>query len=118
MKEGQPIYTSQPNKSESIAKPLYPLIANNGATSRPLPTVGQYCRSIGLKLKPYTEWKKSDCPFCGWINGFLIRPDCGAFKCRKCGAHGNGLIQLHMQLHRLTYYKAYNQLAAWVGAMS
>lgn len=78
-----------------------------------LPTVGTYCRTIGVKLKHYNEWKKGDrCPFCAVKTGFLIRPDCGAFKCLGCGAHGSGIIQLHMELHGIDYGQAVDQLVA------
>lgn len=88
-------------------------------THKPLPTVGQYCRAIGVTLKHYNEWKKGDpCPFCRVKTGFLIRPDCGAFKCRECGAQGNGIIQLHMELHGINYGQALNQLAALAEAGS
>lgn len=80
---------------------------------RKMPTISRYCLSIGVKLKHYNEWKKGDhCPFCGVKLAFLIRPDSGAFKCLGCGAKGNGLIQLHMDLHGVDYGQALNQLAA------
>lgn len=85
---------------------------NQIKTHKPLPTVGQYCRAIGLRLKHFNEWKKADCPFCAFKKAFLIRPLGGAYRCTECGAHGNGLIQLHMELHGINYGQAVDQLAA------
>lgn len=77
-----------------------------------LPTVGAYCRSIGLKLTHYAEWKRGKrCPFCESEKGFLIRCDSGAFKCHDCGAKGNGIIKLHMQLHGVSEVQARAELA-------
>lgn len=76
------------------------------------PTVGQYCRAIGLKLRHYNEWKRGDhCPFCGVKSGFLLRPDCGAFKCQQCCAKGNSLLELHRQLHGVSEVQARAALA-------
>ena len=75
-------------------------------------TVGQFCRANGMKLKHHNEWKKADhCPLCGVKSGFFMRPDSGAFKCLRCGAKGNSLIQLHMQLHDVSEVQARAALA-------
>lgn len=76
-----------------------------------IPSVGQYCRANGMTLRHFNEWKKTDCPLCGVRSAFLIRPDSGAFKCRECGAHGNGLIKLHIELHGGTAVQARAALA-------
>lgn len=83
-----------------------------------LPSVGQYCRAMKMKLYHFTEWKQADCPCCCAKKAFLIRPDSGAFKCRNCGIKGGGLIILHMKLTGLSYQKACAQLYCWNGVIA
>lgn len=112
MKKGQLVYTSQPPAIQPrIAEAVFHQKVKH---SRPTPTVGQYYRVLHMKLKHFNEWKKGRCHFCGFKDAFLIRPDSGAYKCRKCGVKGNGLIQLHMELSGISYGQARDQLAAMV----
>lgn len=75
-----------------------------------LPSVGQYCRAIGMVLYHFTEWKQADCPCCGAPRALLIRPDSGAFKCRRCGIKGGNLVKLHMQITCIPYQQAIAEL--------
>ena len=113
-KEGQLLSESQPTKTNKAISAFFYSRNNTRKSDNALPTVGQYCRSKGWQLKHFTEWKKTNCPFCAANKTLLIRPDCGAFKCMMCGARGKDLISLHMQLHRIPFYLACEQLSQMV----
>lgn len=115
-KKGQYATTHQPlNKKLAVASYQF---QDTSTTPNKLPGVGQYFRAIGFNLNPIREpLKSADCPLCYFKDSFLVRPDSGAFRCTACGAHGNGLVQLHAQLHGITCEQAREQLAAWVEAL-
>lgn len=78
-----------------------------------LPEARRYFMALGLTLKSIVEpLQVTDCPFCCFADGFILRPVTGAWRCTGCGAHGNGLIQLHSQLHCISLELAREQLAA------
>ena len=82
-------------------------------TGNQLPDPRRYFRALGMELKPVNEpLHVSTCPICGFIDGMLMRPTTGAWRCTGCGSHGNGIIALHMQLHGVNYAQAVEQIAA------
>ena len=82
-------------------------------TASKLPEPRRYFMALGLALKPIVEpLQVTDCPFCRFADGFVLCPAAGRWRCTGCGAHGDGLVQLHMELHGISLEQARGQLAA------
>ncbi len=90
---------------------------STSTTSNKLPEPRRYFMALGLVLKPMIEpLQVTDCPFCRFADGFVLCPATGGWRCTGCGAHGNGIVKLHSQLHSISMGQAQEQLAALANA--
>ena len=79
-----------------------------------LPDPEEYYDEQGIELRGNGEWRSALCPFHDDNRPSLrVHVENGAFRCMACGEHGGGVLDFHMQFHKMDFKRAAKDLGAW-----
>lgn len=78
-----------------------------------LPDPLTFYQSRGLVLQPGKEWRRTSCEFHMSRRTMFVNMKSGAFVCYgQCGAKGGSVLDYHMAINGISFYKAAKELGA------